>query len=660
MASKASVKQWVANLANRRAGRILASHLACVEAQDEIHYPDCSAQEAHSNERVLVHALARSIQRRRPFPCGLSASLPRFIALLNLSGERALVYSDSPALIRALCARSSVLHQSELEKELKIFEDHPMNRTQDAMNFVILSYSMPWQSGTDSEYWHLSACSVNAVGELDVGITDRLIHFASTSSCPCAGLSVLEPRAIGVSLFPTGNGTLPLVCDKQITDFCDSYSATCLDKLPEVVAEVATVDAPAASGTAAQMRTLLSTLEDMKRGRKADQMENRELKDHLKQLTETLNTTVNEACKEEKEQEEKYKAESDEAHRKAQGALELAKETCAALRLEIGTVEADRNKIARKEGKTKKLYEALQASHALAERQSAAKDALHNAALSQHIATISRLEGLLAASGEKSAAARTELERSHAAALNDATEAHAAAIRKVTLALESKERICNQLSENNERRNVEVESHRTHQAEQDARIADLEAQIDALSQKLSARPNPVATRHASIAARKNASTSTHQCASTQTDKPPPERQVVPEPGATAVAEEEWDKEQAQPQPPTMHPPAAATAVGAKVIDRSPLQMLTYQSALDLLQELVNASGNACVAPMVPMHHTQMPMPMPMPMSMPMPMPYTGYPRPLPFPNFVPANGYHEPNGHAQPRYSPDQRRGHRQ
>ena len=110
MASKASVKQWVANLANRRAGRILASHLACVEAQDEIHYPDCSAQEAHSNERVLVHALARSIQRRRPFPCGLSASLPRFIALLNLSGERALVYSDSPALIRALCARSSVLH----------------------------------------------------------------------------------------------------------------------------------------------------------------------------------------------------------------------------------------------------------------------------------------------------------------------------------------------------------------------------------------------------------------------------------------------------------------------------------------------------------------------------------------------------------------------
>jgi hypothetical protein len=56
----------------------------------------------------------------------------------------------------------------------------------------------------------------------------------------------------------------------------------------------------------------------------------------------------------------------------------------------------------------------------------------------------------------------------------------------------------------------------------------------------------------------------------------------------------------------------------------------------------------------------MPMPMPMPMSMPMPMPYTGYPRPLPFPNFVPANGYHEPNGHAQPRYSPDQRRGHRQ
>ena len=98
------------------------------------------------------------------------------------------------------------------------------------------------------------------------------------------------------------------------------------------------------------------------------------------------------------------------------------------------------------------------------------------------------------------------------------------------------------------------------------------------------------------------------------------------------------------------PPAAALAVGAKVmVDRPPSPLLTYQGALDMLQELVTASGNAYVPQMVPMHHVQMQMQ----------MPYAGYPRPLPFPNFVPANGYHEPKGHAQPRYSPNQRRGYR-
>ena len=595
MASKTSLEQWVANLANHRAGRILASHLACVEAQDEIHGPDSAAQEALSNERVLVYALARSILKRKPFPCGLRARLPMFLAVLNLSGERALVYSDSPALIRVLCARSSVLHRGELEKALKFFEDYPKDSTEDAMKFVILSYSMPWQAGTDSEYWHLSACSVDAVGELDVKLTDRTKHFSSTAAMPCEGVSVMEPRTIGVPLSPNGEVKHLLVSDTDIVRFCDSYSATCLDKSPELVAEVAEADAPVASAKTAQMRSLV---EDLQRQRKEYQRDNRELRDQLKQLTNTLNTTVNEAFKEEKEQEEKYKAESDEVHRVAQEKLELAREKCATLRLEIGTAEADRNKALRKESKTKKLHEALQTKHALAERQSAAKDALHNAALSQHVATISRLEGLLAASGEKAKAARAELERSHATSIQCADEAHVAATQKLTLALESKERICNQLSENNERRDVEVESHKTHQAEQDQRITDLEARIKALNHKLSARPKPAPTRTIVILCKKTASTSTHQCASTQTD------------------------------------PVQELAVGAKVVDPVPPPVPSYQRAIDVLQELVASTGHAHPMQLAP--------------------PLNGYaPRPLPFPNFVPNMGYYDTNGHhARPQFAP--------
>ena len=625
--------QWISNLSNHRVGRLLASHLASVDAQPELPNHDCSAQEALSNERVLVYALARSIQKGKPYPCGLSSRLPMFIAVINLSGERALVYSDSPSLMRSLCTHSSALHRKELEQALNFFESHSASRDEASMKFVILTYSMPWQAGTDAAYWHLSACSIDAVGDLDLNLVDRIRHFSSTSLGPCAGKSVMHPyRDACVPLYATAQGTLALVGEKQISQFCESYSATCLDTthVVEAMADASGGggEGGGKGGVVAQMR---SVVDDLQRGRKAHQAEIKELKGQLKQLTNTLTTTVNEAVDQENEMKAKHKEEFDKAHQNAKEALDLAQEQCKALRVEVKTVETTNNQQAKELRKTKKALEALQAKQAAEERQSAAKDALHNAALSQHVATISRLEGLLSTSGEKAAAARAELERSHAATLQSTNEAHASALQKLTLALQSKERICNQLSENNERRDVEVESHKTHQAEQDQRIADFEAQIKALSQKLSARPKPPSTRNVSIVTKKNSSTSTHQCASTQTDAQ--EETVV------AVTEEE---------------PTALTT-GAKSVDRAQSPSMSYQAALDMLQELVHASaataGRYVPQPMVPM------------------MQYHGYPRPLPFPHFVPGTMYQEQNGHAQPplRYAPTQqqpqpqpqRRGHR-
>ena len=637
MASETHVKEWVANLSNHRAGRILAGHLASVEAQHEIHDPDGAMQEALSNERVLVYALARSIHKRRPYPCGLSQSLPRFLAVLNLSGERTLVYSDSPALIRVLCARSSALHRGELEKALKFFENFPKDRTEDAMKFVILSYSMPWQAGTDSEYWHLSACSVNAPAESDAKLTDRIKHFSSTAARSCEGASVVESRTVGVPLYPTGERTLSIVSSDDIAAFCESYSATCLDKTQDV-AESASADAPS-SAREAQLRSII---DDLQRRRKDDSNKNKKLQEELDQVKNDLKAEKETVSTTKRELEEKQDAQLDQALLNAKGLVETLEEKVKALRVELKTSEADKKQQAKDLRKMTRSMEVLEAKQATDQRQSAAKDALHNAALSQHVATISRLEGLLAASGEKAAAARVELERSHATALQCADQAHEMAMQKLTLALQSKERICNQLSENNERRNVEVESHKTHQAEQDVRIADLETQVKSLTQKLAARPKPVAVRNASIGTKRNASTATHQCAQTQTDQPLEEAVVA----ATEAPTEEADAQQHQQQQP------AALAVGAKVIDRGPSPVLSYQNALDMLQELVNASGNAYVPQLVPMQHVQM-------QHVPMQMPFSGYPRPLPFPNFVPTNGYHEANGHASPRYSPNQRRGSR-
>ena len=613
MASKDDA-QWIANQSHHRAGRLLATHLASLKAQPDLPISDCSAQEALTNERVFIYALARSVQKRIAPPCGLSSKLPLFIAVLNLSGERVLVHSDSPSLMRSLCTQSNVLHRKELEQALSFFESHAACRTEGSMTFVLLNYSMPWQAGTDSLYWHLSACSVDAVGEIDLNLVDRIKHFSSTSQGPCAGKSVMLTRDACLPLYSSDQGTLALVGDKQVLDFCNTYSATSLDAAPDAKAD------GLANGASAQ---LLSVVEELKRCRKEDQHEIKDLRAQLKQMGDTLSTAMNEAFDEENDLKSKHKEQFDKAQQAAKEALDLAQEQCNALRLEVKADKATTNQQAKEIRKMKKLHEAVVAKQSEAERQSAAKDALHNAALSQHVATISRLESQVSSKEAQIRTTKQELEKAHASTLQKEREAHAAALTKVSLSLESKERICNQLSENNERRDVEVESHKTYQAEQERRIVDLEAQIRGLSQKLSARPKPVATRNASVSTKKNSSTSTHQCASTQTD-------VAPEETVVAVTEEE---------------PTALTS-GPKTMDRAPSPSMSYQAALDLLQELVISSGaNQYVPPgMVPVS------------------PYHAYPRPLPFPHFMPAAAvYQDQNSQMRPHYAPTQphRRGHR-
>ena len=73
---------------------------------------ETSMQEALGNERVFIKTLAQCLNQA-PFPCGLPTPLPKFIAILNLSGERMLVHSNSCSLIRlsapvrASCPRAS-------------------------------------------------------------------------------------------------------------------------------------------------------------------------------------------------------------------------------------------------------------------------------------------------------------------------------------------------------------------------------------------------------------------------------------------------------------------------------------------------------------------------------------------------------------------------
>ena len=607
-------KEWIASLQNHRAGRFLAGHLASMELCDQQEGRDCAITEAVDNERVFVYAIARAVYQSREYPFGFSTALPRFIAVLNLSGERMLVHSENPALLRCLCSRSSVLMPTDLSKALRVFEEWgSIPSASGGAQFVVLTYSLPWQSGTNSTFWHLSACAIDHRTEdsKEMDLSDRVLQFSSASPKAFRGKSVLCPKSAKLTCFVPGSGALELVSDKQITDFTESYSATCLDfaRAPEVGTE---------GGKEVQ---LLSMLQELQRLRKEDQEKIRRLDILLKasdamlnELNEQVLDRVDILTRQHREEQEALKRTSDER-------LSVAQQQHNELLAQMGAVERSQKESATKQKRQAKDHEKLVAKHDELERKCAAKDALNNAALSNHVATISQLEGRLAKSHEQLQTIKAERDREHAAQMQKGKAKHEEALSKATLALESKKRIINQLSENNERRDVEVASLKTHEEEQERRIRDLEAEAQECAKRVSAQQQQqqqqqtttttttTTTQNRSSGPPKNASTATHQCATTQTDAPEPEA-----PAAAPAPEGRGGKGK------------------AGVVVAQPLPLLpSYQTALDVLQELVNASGQggASRAP---------------------PHPLNGYPRPLPFPHFtpnMPCHTYPHPNFYAQ-------------
>ena len=161
MAAAAADADWRAKLRSSRTGSRLAAHLDAMDALEvdpgadgpnTVHNctRDGAVAEAVADERIFAYALARAAHRGESPPFGLPERLPRFIAILNLSGERLLVHADEPALLRCLCDHSAALPLRELAKALVAFESFPM--AADAARggharFVLLTYALPWQAG---------------------------------------------------------------------------------------------------------------------------------------------------------------------------------------------------------------------------------------------------------------------------------------------------------------------------------------------------------------------------------------------------------------------------------------------------------------------------------------------------------------------------------
>ena len=589
-------------LRNNRAGRILADHLAAVEVAAKTGGHSSAASESIGNERVFIHALGAWIYGKRGRPCGLPAPLPSFIAILNLSGERLMVYSEQPDLITSLCRYSSALRPSELAERLKAFEQYPAAAPDDVNRFVLLTYSMPWQAGTDAVFWHLSACSLS----IDVGkdgatpfLADRVLAFSGTSAGCAKGRPVLDIRDKNLVL-STEQPEFDTLTLKQIEDFEESYSAACLDHMdpPPKLVDVSN-------------ESMVGIMKELTRGRAADQSEIRKLSAELLAVNATLACLAGAAEDKEKavakEHEKKLqKLRSDHAEE-----VQLCKKECAALRAEMATMQDALNKSATTQARELKTHDKLQSKFDELKRQSEGKDKLHNAALNKQRAEIAKLESRLEEATSQAATLKARLDKEHASLVMRQQTLHTATLDKVNAALASKERLLNQLSDNNERLSVEALSLKSHDEEQAATIARLEKELAALA--LSSAEASVKHVGTTMC---NASSATHHCASTQTD--PTSRAGSPETAAAA----------------TKHHPM-------------PAQVPSYQAAVDLLQELVTHTRNNGHAPAqaggYPNGNNN-----------------NGYVTPLPYPHFTPHGIYHgaPPPPTAAPRPAPPRSNNH--
>lgn len=157
-------EKWLAGLATSRAGQKLMSHLSHTEAAP--HMRNSSGfEEASAFRRILIHALSK-----KPNPFGLPKKLPKYVAIVNFSGERLLMYSNNACLVAFLTMGADGLHPSAAGVQ-KIL-DHAVATPSCS---VLLSYSLPFQQGVDSAFWEVRTLVRSHADAAPTGVDDSYL-----------------------------------------------------------------------------------------------------------------------------------------------------------------------------------------------------------------------------------------------------------------------------------------------------------------------------------------------------------------------------------------------------------------------------------------------------------------------------------------------------
>jgi len=538
---------WLSRLGRSRSSRALQDHLACMEDRLSSRGREGSIKEAIGNRESFLSALNRSCANGKPYPCGLPETLPRYIAIVNLSGQRMLLTSESDALMRKLCAHSWGLHPDCLAEQLAQVVHYLNQKTGEGTNpsttgteeAVLITYSLPWQAGISSAYWELNTVRVITSDTGQRRVRDREISFSSMSTClfedarptlcnaaPGAGIAL----AVGTASVHT----LRFIPDEQIDAFVSTHRAVDLDA-PAHPSKCNEAERGAGSSAAVDA-VLRSTLAAMELGRKKDQDEIGALKTAEKQLR----LAHEKALSKENEKAigciEKAQAEIKEREKVADDKvaanwkeLNMLRTSNIALLTEIDETLGAKLDIEKRMDKLKK--------------QELSKDKLHNAASSKQAAEIKKLTDRIEAQERSAAQQIAELNRTHSHAIEQLeakAETKRAALQET---LSWKEKVCNQLVENNDGKMAELEDARERLSESRTRIFELGAENIKLRQTCQEAESAAPKSIGCGTTTQSQGTSTHHHNGTQTgngcimaeDLPEELQAALPEPPPWAVA-----------------------------------------------------------------------------------------------------------------------------
>ena len=545
---------WLGRLGRSRSARALQDHLVCMEDRLSSRGREGSIKEAMGNRETFLSALHRNCANGKPFPCGLPETLPRYIAIVNLSGQRMLLTSESDTLMRKLCAHSWSLHPDCLADQLSQFShfldglnqqaaehEHPKEDRElhkaGMMEFVLITYSLPWQAGISSAYWELNTVRIATSTTGQRCVRDRELSFSSMSTCIFEARTSLcnGARSSGVTMAvgTSSEHTLRFVTDEQMNAFVNTHRAVNLDA-PAHQSTHDEAERSVGGSSAAVNAVLQSTLAQMKLDRKTDQEQVRRLK--------TIETSLKlEHEKARAKQSEGAIASIEKVQTEVKERERISDDKVAANRKELNMLRTSNSTL------LTEIDEALGAKLDTEKRmdklrkQELSKDKLHNAAASKQTAEIKKLCDRMEVQERACSQQTAELTKahSHAIAQLEAKAEH----KRATLqdALNWKEKVCNQLVENNDCKLAELVDARSRLAEDCERIVALKEELTLLQKT---------TQDAERAAPKSIScgtdsqgTSTHHNNATQTasgcimtdDLPEELQAALPEPPPWAVA-----------------------------------------------------------------------------------------------------------------------------